>query len=174
MNGDGAHNYTYDTLNRLVDALNPLPSNPQESYVYDPVGNRTNSNQNGASDGGTRTRQAPLRSSGLIAGSRPATRQSSSESSITTRTTVARRESCLMVSVLSNVAHAAAPHPNLCRGTIESMGILLGSDPSTRAPALAGALAQDSAPPAYWKVTRGCPCGSTKRCLALRGCTRKS
>jgi len=33
----------------LVDALNPLPSNPQESYVYDPVGNRTTSNQNGAS-----------------------------------------------------------------------------------------------------------------------------
>jgi len=33
----------------LVDALNPLPSNPQESYVYDSVGNRTNSNQNGAS-----------------------------------------------------------------------------------------------------------------------------
>ncbi len=43
-NGDGAHNYTYDTLNRLVEALNPLPSNPQESYVYDPVGNRTTSN----------------------------------------------------------------------------------------------------------------------------------
>ena len=33
----------------MIDALNPLPSNPQESYVYDPVGNRTNSNQNGAS-----------------------------------------------------------------------------------------------------------------------------
>jgi hypothetical protein len=33
----------------LVEALNPLTSNPQESYVYDPVGNRTNSNQNGAS-----------------------------------------------------------------------------------------------------------------------------
>jgi RHS repeat-associated protein len=48
-NRDGAHNYTYDTLNRLVDALNPLPSNPQESYVYDSVGNRTTSNQNGAS-----------------------------------------------------------------------------------------------------------------------------
>ncbi len=49
-NRDGAHNYTYDTLNRLIDALNPLPSNPQESYVYDPVGNRTSSNQNGASN----------------------------------------------------------------------------------------------------------------------------
>lgn len=34
---DGAHNCTDDTLNRLVEALNPLPSNPQESYVYDPV-----------------------------------------------------------------------------------------------------------------------------------------
>jgi len=43
-NRDGAHNYTYDTLNRLVDALNPLPSNPQESYVYDSVGNRNSSN----------------------------------------------------------------------------------------------------------------------------------
>lgn len=34
-NRDGAHNYSYDTLNRFVEALNPLPSNPQESYVYD-------------------------------------------------------------------------------------------------------------------------------------------
>jgi hypothetical protein len=34
---DGARNYSYDTLNRLVEALNPLPSNPQEGYVYDPV-----------------------------------------------------------------------------------------------------------------------------------------
>jgi RHS repeat-associated protein len=33
----------------LVEALNPLPSNPQESYVYDSVGNRTTSNQNGTS-----------------------------------------------------------------------------------------------------------------------------
>jgi RHS repeat-associated protein len=46
---DGAHNYTYDTLNRLTQAMNPLPSNPLETYTYDPVGNRTNSNQNGAS-----------------------------------------------------------------------------------------------------------------------------
>ena len=38
----------YDPLNRLVEALSPRPSNPQESYGYDPVGNRTNSNQNGA------------------------------------------------------------------------------------------------------------------------------
>ena len=29
--------------------MNPLPSNPQESYVYDSVGNRTTSNKNGAS-----------------------------------------------------------------------------------------------------------------------------
>ena len=48
-NRDGAHNYTYDTLTRLVEALNPLPSNPQESYIYDPVRNQTNSNQNGLS-----------------------------------------------------------------------------------------------------------------------------
>jgi len=46
---NGAHNYTYGTVNRLVEALNPVLSNPQESYDYDPVGNRTNSNQNGAS-----------------------------------------------------------------------------------------------------------------------------
>ncbi len=46
---DGAHNYTYDTLNRVTQAINPLPSNPLETYNYDPVGNRTTSNQNGAS-----------------------------------------------------------------------------------------------------------------------------
>jgi len=46
---DGGHNYTYDTLNRLIGAVNPLPTNPLESFTYDPVGNRTNSNQNGAS-----------------------------------------------------------------------------------------------------------------------------
>ena len=49
VNRDGSHNYTYDTLNRLVDAVNPLPSNPLENYTYDPVGNRTDSNQNGLS-----------------------------------------------------------------------------------------------------------------------------
>ena len=27
-NGDGAENYTYDILKRLVEALNPLPSSP--------------------------------------------------------------------------------------------------------------------------------------------------
>ena len=37
-------------------------------------------------------------------------------------------KSCLMVSVVSNVAHTASPHSNLCRGTIESMGILLGDE----------------------------------------------
>ncbi|HEV8719169.1 MAG TPA: tandem-95 repeat protein [Candidatus Binatia bacterium] len=46
---DGMHDYTYDTLNRLIQATNPLPSNPLEMYNYDPVGNRTNSNQNGSS-----------------------------------------------------------------------------------------------------------------------------
>ena len=46
---NGTANYTYDALNRLVQAINPLPSNPLESYTYDAVGNRTNSNQNGAS-----------------------------------------------------------------------------------------------------------------------------
>jgi len=45
----GTANYTYDTLNRLVQATNPLPSNPLESFTYDEVGNRINSNQNGAS-----------------------------------------------------------------------------------------------------------------------------
>ncbi len=49
VNRDGNHNYTYDTLNRLVEAINPLPTNPLEIYNYDPVGNRTDSNQNGLS-----------------------------------------------------------------------------------------------------------------------------
>ncbi len=49
VNRDGTHNYTYDTLNRLTEAINPLPSNPLESFTYDSVGNRTNSNQNGVS-----------------------------------------------------------------------------------------------------------------------------
>jgi RHS repeat-associated protein len=49
INRDGTHNYTYDTLNRLVEAINPLPANPLETYNYDPVGNRTDSNQNGLS-----------------------------------------------------------------------------------------------------------------------------
>ena len=33
----------------LVQATNPLPTNPLESFTYDEVGNRVNSNQNGAS-----------------------------------------------------------------------------------------------------------------------------
>ena len=46
---NGTADYTYDTLNRLIEATNPLPSNPLESFNYDPVGNRVDSNQNGAS-----------------------------------------------------------------------------------------------------------------------------
>ena len=46
---DGLHDYTYDVLNRLTQATNPLPTNPLESFNYDPVGNRINSNQNGSS-----------------------------------------------------------------------------------------------------------------------------
>jgi RHS repeat-associated protein len=46
---NGLYNYTYDTLNRLTEALNPLPTNPLENFIYDAVGNRTNSNQNGLS-----------------------------------------------------------------------------------------------------------------------------
>ncbi len=46
---NGTANYSYDALNRLVQAMNPLPSNPLESFTYDAVGNRINSNQNGAS-----------------------------------------------------------------------------------------------------------------------------
>ena len=45
----GIANYTYDVLNRLTHAVNPLPTNPLETFNYDPVGNRTGSNQNGAS-----------------------------------------------------------------------------------------------------------------------------
>jgi YD repeat-containing protein len=40
---DGVHDYTYDTLNRLTQASNPLPGNPLESFNCDPVGNRINS-----------------------------------------------------------------------------------------------------------------------------------
>ncbi len=40
----------YDQLNRLANAVNPIPTNPTETYTYDPVGNRTNSNQNGLSN----------------------------------------------------------------------------------------------------------------------------
>jgi RHS repeat-associated protein len=46
---DGLHDYIYDTLNRLTQATNPLPTNPLETFNFDPVGNRINSNQNGSS-----------------------------------------------------------------------------------------------------------------------------
>jgi len=46
---NGTANYSYDVVNRLTQAVNPLPSNPLETFNYDPVGNRVNSNQNGAS-----------------------------------------------------------------------------------------------------------------------------
>jgi len=46
---NGTANYTYDALNRLITATNPLPSNPLESFTYDEVGNRVDSNQNGLS-----------------------------------------------------------------------------------------------------------------------------
>ena len=46
---NGTSSYIYDSLNRLVEAMNPLPSNPLESFTYDDVGNRVDSNQNGLS-----------------------------------------------------------------------------------------------------------------------------
>ena len=46
---NGTADYTYDELNRLVEAINPLPSNPLETFTYDAVGNRVDSNQNGLS-----------------------------------------------------------------------------------------------------------------------------
>jgi len=49
VDNNGTANYTYDTLNRLVQATNPIPTNPLETFNYDPVGNRTDSNQNGLS-----------------------------------------------------------------------------------------------------------------------------
>ena len=49
MDNNGTADYTYDALNRLVEAMNPLPSNPLESFTYDDVGNRVDSNQNGIS-----------------------------------------------------------------------------------------------------------------------------
>lgn len=33
-----------------MHAINPIPTNPLESFTYDDVGNRTGSNQNGASN----------------------------------------------------------------------------------------------------------------------------
>jgi len=46
---NGTAEYTYDELNRLVEAINPLPSDPLEAFTYDEVGNRVDSNQNGLS-----------------------------------------------------------------------------------------------------------------------------
>jgi RHS repeat-associated protein len=37
---DGANGYDYDALNRLVHATHPQDFNPEEMFVYDPVGNR--------------------------------------------------------------------------------------------------------------------------------------
>ena len=45
----GTANYAYDVLNRLTQAVSPLPTNPLETFGYDSVGNRINSNQNGTS-----------------------------------------------------------------------------------------------------------------------------
>ena len=45
----GTADYAYDPLNRLVEAMNPFPSNPVEVFTYDEVGNRLDSNQNGLS-----------------------------------------------------------------------------------------------------------------------------
>ena len=45
----GTANYTFDPLNRLVEAMNPSPSDPVEVFTYDEVGNRVDSNQNGLS-----------------------------------------------------------------------------------------------------------------------------
>jgi RHS repeat-associated protein len=41
--GAGAHNYTYDSVDRLTAATHPIQTN--ESYTYDDVGNRTASQQ---------------------------------------------------------------------------------------------------------------------------------
>ena len=49
VDNSGTAGYTYDSLNRLVEATNPLPSNPLEEFTYDEVGNRVDSNQNGTS-----------------------------------------------------------------------------------------------------------------------------
>ena len=50
---DGTSSYTYDVLNRLVKVTDPFPDPEMplelESFTYDAVGNRVNSNQNGLS-----------------------------------------------------------------------------------------------------------------------------
>jgi len=43
IDNDGMHNYTYDALDRLTAATHP--NQPNESYTYDDVGNRTASHQ---------------------------------------------------------------------------------------------------------------------------------
>ena len=43
IDGAGTHNYTYDSLDRLSAATHP--NQPNESYTYDDVGNRTGSHQ---------------------------------------------------------------------------------------------------------------------------------
>ena len=57
---------------------------------------------------------------------------------------------------MARIRHLAALS-DLCKDLNAATGI----DPSTRAPARAGALAQDSAPRVHWKVPRACPWGST-------------
>jgi len=40
LNVNSVLSYTYDKLNRLVRATHPLPGQPDETFTYDPVGNR--------------------------------------------------------------------------------------------------------------------------------------
>lgn len=37
---EGTHEYSYDDLDRLTGATHPWPELPEESFAYDPVGNR--------------------------------------------------------------------------------------------------------------------------------------
>jgi len=39
-----------DALNRLTQAINPIPSNPLETYTYDPVGNWERGRRNGVGE----------------------------------------------------------------------------------------------------------------------------
>lgn len=43
VDGAGTHSYTYDNFNQLVTATHSSASNPNESFTYDAVGNRTSS-----------------------------------------------------------------------------------------------------------------------------------
>ena len=45
---EGAHEYTYDDLDRLTGATHPWPDLPSESFAYDPLGNRIGTVVNGA------------------------------------------------------------------------------------------------------------------------------